>query len=105
MDHDRTNFLSISRQFLHFHCFFHVFSRFLDSFFALADQRGEDRESVTSVGFSTVEPPEPPELVLVVFSEISVVLVVSGSGGSRPADRPADFFFDFGIELLKRNRK
>ena len=41
--------------------------------------------------------------VLVVFSEIGVVLVVFGSGGSRPADRPADFFF--GIELLKRNRK
>ena len=45
-----------------------------------------------SVGFSTVEPPEPPELVLVFFSEIGVVLVVFGSGGSRPADRPADFF-------------
>ena len=41
----------------------------------------------TSVGFSTVEPPEPPELVLVVFSEIGVVLVVFGSGGSRPAGR------------------
>ena len=39
--------------------------------------------------------------VLVVFSEIGVVLVVFGSGGSRPADR----FFYFGIELLKRNRK
>ena len=52
-----------------------------------------------------MEPPEPPELVLVVFSEIGVVLVVFGSGGSRPADRPADFFLDFGIELLKRNRK
>ena len=47
LNHDRTTFLSISRQFLHFHCFFHAFSRFLDSFFALADQRGEDRESVT----------------------------------------------------------
>ena len=47
LDHDRTTFISISRQFLHLHCFFHAFSRFLDSFFALADQRGEDRESVT----------------------------------------------------------
>ena len=46
----------------------------------------------SSVGFRPVEPPEPPELVLVVFSEIGVVLVVFGSGGSRPADRPADFF-------------
>ena len=31
--------------------------------------------------------------VLVFFSEIGVVLVVFGSGGSRPADRPADFIF------------
>ena len=55
------------------------------------------------MAFSPLEPPEPPELVLVVFSEIGVVLVVFGSGGSRPVDRPADFF-DFGIELLNRNR-
>ena len=57
----------------------------------------------SSVGFSTVEPPEPPELVLVVFSEIGVVLVVFGSGGSRPAD-----YFFLILEsscFYKRNRK
>ena len=51
-----------------------------------------------------MEPLEPLELVLVVFGEICVVIVVFGSVVlGRPIGRP--IFFDFGIELLKRNRK